>query len=455
MSDDQRVDPVYKCAFVAITAVGFLMRLACFTGLIGSDDLVYSRFAQEISNLTYVPESIHYALRYGLIIPVGLIYRIFGVHEWTTILAPLIASTACVPLIMLIGKRLAGMRGALIAGVLLASFPVALLYSTILVPEPVAGFYILVGLLLYLESDDSNPIFFGVGSGLILGISYVTKEPAAFVAMAVFFDAVIRRRWKAAVGVGIGAAAIVATELAYYLATTGDVLYRFHAMKIHEETPMVLIVNQNLRYRLLESYPRLMLLPNTSFGIHSIVALVALIGLYKWRPPRMQLLLLWAIIPLGYLNFGSSSLSHYTALPVGDRYLEFCYAPLFLITGYVLDHWIADHRKILVTVCAALAVISAAGIWCGYVERQQGWLTADVAVLRKIASEAAQKNLTHVKYIRDPDRRWEESMAILAPKLLPTEQIQDADFVIGPDEFGLPSAISATKKSAPQLSNPN
>lgn len=454
MSDDQLVDPVHKSAFVALTAVGFLMRLACFTGLIGSDDLVYSRFAQEISHLTYVPESIHYALRYGLIIPVGLIYRILGVHEWTTILAPLIASTACVPLMMILGKRLAGVRGALIAGTLLASFPVALLYSTILVPEPVAGFYILVGLLFYTEADARNPFLFGACSGLILGISYLTKEPAAFVAMAVFFDAVIRRKWKAAVGVGIGAAAIVATELAYYLATTGDVLYRFHAMKIHEETPMVLIVNQNLRYRLLESYPRLMLLPNTSFGIHSIVALVAMIGLYKWRPPKLQLLLLWAIIPLVYLNFGSSSLTHYTALPVGDRYLEFCYAPLFLITGYVLDHWIADRKK-LVAVCAGLAIISASGLWCGYVERQQGWLTADVAVLRKIAGEAARKHFTRVKYVRDPDRRWEESMAILAPELLPAEQAQDADFVIGPDEFGLPSVISTAKKIDPERPKPD
>src|SRR5579871_209772 len=72
---------------LAVLFVGaLLIRLICYTGLIGSDDLTYFRFGQGIATGTYRLEAIHNALRYGLLIPLAASYRIFGVHEWTTVL---------------------------------------------------------------------------------------------------------------------------------------------------------------------------------------------------------------------------------------------------------------------------------------------------------------------------------------------------------------------------------
>src|SRR5438445_9906224 len=60
----------YWPCFGAILLLSLLMRLACFTGLIGSDDLSYSYYAQQISTGHYVPEAniarIHFGLRYGV-----------------------------------------------------------------------------------------------------------------------------------------------------------------------------------------------------------------------------------------------------------------------------------------------------------------------------------------------------------------------------------------------------
>jgi 4-amino-4-deoxy-L-arabinose transferase-like glycosyltransferase len=444
MIDGIRTERVNWVLLASMGLVGFLLRLACTTGLIGSDDLVYSKYAQEIANFRYAPESIHYALRYGLTIPTASVYRLLGVHEWTTIVVPLLFSAASVPLLMILGARLVGTRSGLLAGALLASFSVSLFYATILVPEPVAGFYILLALLFYTETDLRRPLLFGFLAGLVLGGSYVTKESAAFVAVAVFLDAALRRKWLVALGLGAGAFVIVAAEHTYYLVATGDLLYRFHAMKIHEATPMVRVVNQNLKYRLLKSYPRLMLFPNMRFGLHSIFTLLATLGLLKWRPPRVQLLILWAVVPWLYLNFGSSSLIHYTALPVADRYLEFCYAPLFLLAGAVLDHLMTEHKWTNRPIVASLALVAAVGLWCGYTSRQQGWLTSDIAILRRIAADASQKHLARVQFVADPDKRWQQSMAILAPRMQVVSERSEAELVIGPDALGLPSAVSVS-----------
>ncbi|HEX3445662.1 MAG TPA: glycosyltransferase family 39 protein [Chthoniobacterales bacterium] len=452
-ADGLRPDRVHWILFLSISVFGFLARLACTTGLIGSDDLAYSRYAQLIAHHQYHPESIHYALRYGLTIPVAVLYGLLGVHEWTTFLLPLIASTASVPVLMIIGARLVGPRAGLLAGVLLASFPVSLFYATILVPEPVAGLYVLLALLLYTETERrAHPEAFALVAGLTLGISYVTKESAAFVVIAVVLDALLRKKWTVALGVSAGALAIVAAEYTYYLVATGDLLYRFHAMKMHEQSAMVLAVNQNLGYRLLKSYPRLMLLPNLSFGLHSTFTLVLLLGLFKWRPSRTPLLLLWAIVPLLYLNFGSSSLTHFTALPVADRYLEFCYPPLFLLAGAVMDRWTTQPVRPVRALCAALtctAVVAAVGFGCAYASHQKGWLTRDIAVLRKIAEAANQKHAVGLRFVADPDNRWKQSMAIIAPELHVLTEEREAGLVIGPDALGLPSAMTSAPVGIP------
>jgi 4-amino-4-deoxy-L-arabinose transferase-like glycosyltransferase len=447
-----RADPPTLTLFISICGAGFLMRLACTTGLIGSDDLAYAHFARLIANFQYAPESIHYALRYGLTIPQGIIYRLAGVHEWTTFVLPLFASTASIPLLMIVGARLAGPRAALLAGILLASFTVSLRYATILVPEPVAGFYILLAVLLYLESDNRRPLVLGACAGLILGLAYLTKESAAFVGLAVFLDAALRRKWAAACGMAAGALAIVAIEHAYYLAATGDLFYRMHAMKIHEQSAMVLGANRNLSYRLFKSYPRMMLFPSRDFGVHSIFAAFATLSLFLWRPARGQLLLLWTAVPLLYLNFGSSSLTHFTALPVADRYIEFIYAPLFVLVGAVLDHYIELRPWTARPVVACVATVVAAGLWCGYATRQTGWRIKDVAILRQIADDAGQKQIKKVHFVGDTDGRWEEEIGILAPRLQTAVESAEADLVIGPDAMGLPSSVSvsgAVQKSLP------
>src|SRR5437867_12806336 len=75
-----KTEGFYWRYFGFLVIAGFLMRLACFTGLIGSDDVVgYSHFAQLVAQLNYRPELHHGALRYSLIIHVRLLYRYVGV----------------------------------------------------------------------------------------------------------------------------------------------------------------------------------------------------------------------------------------------------------------------------------------------------------------------------------------------------------------------------------------
>jgi hypothetical protein len=432
-------------ALGALTTLALVLRLACWTGLIGSDDLGYSHFAQAMARGTYQLEPHHLAIRFGLLLPVAALYRVGGVSEWSTVSVPLLASVLSVPALALIGRKMFGWRVGLIAGLLYATFPVQLRYASILVPEPVAAFLVLVAVLCFVHADGRRPTLL-CAAGLALGIAYLTKEPALFVAPALMLDAVARRQWRGAVLIALGVTTIVTIECAFYLAH-GDLLFRPHAMAVHERSGMALAANETLAYRLFKSYPRMMLVPSVDFGLHSVACLAGAAAALVIGPVAgYRLALAWAVIPWLYLNFGTSSLTRYFALPVAPRYIEFVYPPLMLMTGVVLARAFAARARIGLPSGAALALVAAAGLASGLATQGQGYRASEMTVLREIARRTRQLPSAN---FRAEDPHWERAMRIFGASLL-SEPSQRADFVIVPDPVGLPAL---QKDSSPAPAN--
>jgi hypothetical protein len=430
-SIDRRTDWI---ALGILTILAGALRLACVTGLVGSDDLGYSGFAQAIANGIYRLQPHHFAIRFGLLLPVAVVYKLFGVSEWSTIALPLFASTLSVLLLAVIGQKLFGMRAGLMAGILYATFPVQLRYASILTPEPIAECFVLVAVLCYVCAEN-RPRFVYFTSGIAVGVAYLTKEPALFVAPALLLDAVMRRRWQSAALVAAGVTAIVSIEHAYYLAH-GDLLFRPHAMAIHEASEMALAANSSLSYRLFKVYPRMMLIPGVDFGLHSIACLtLAAVSLMRGPLTRYRLLLAWAIIPWAYLNFGSSSLTRYFALPVAPRYIEFTYPPLMLMTGVGLS--LAFYKRARTAPAAiALGLVAAIGLWSGLSTKGRGYRAAQMSVLREIARQTEPGARFRVD---QSQTQWREALKIFGKNV--SDHESEADWFVGPDPIGLPVVV--------------
>ncbi len=432
--------------FSLIVAAAFFLRLVCFTGLIGSDDLAYSRYAQLVAQFRYKPELSQFALRFGVIVPVGILYKLFGIAEWTTILAPLLASTASVGMVILAGRTLFGSQSALLAGVLLATFPADIRYATILVPEPIAGAFILAAVLAYLYWGTGYPVGAGLVCGLLIGIAYLTKEPSLFVAPALMIDALVRRQWRVLLGIAAGVLFVVGLEHTYYLIATSDLMFRPHAMAQHNSSSYMFNVNQHLRWRLFEAYPKIMLIPATAFGVHSLFAIVlAVIGIFLMKSEKWRLPILWAAVPWVYLNFGTSSLTHYWALPAGDRYLLSIYPPLFLLSAEVLVYLISarSHTSLL---RITFVVVVVSGIGCGFLSRGRGWRTGIVKELRVVAREAKSGKSRTVVIEGDPSRSWAPILNILDHDLRQSNGSEPPDLIVRPDASGQPIIVSASER---------
>jgi 4-amino-4-deoxy-L-arabinose transferase-like glycosyltransferase len=417
------------------------IRLVCFTGLIASDDLGYSGFAQQVANGTYHVYPHHYATRYGVLLPLAALYRLFGVHEWTTVALPLAASTLAVALAAILAMRLFGSTAAWIAAFLLATFPVDIRYASILVPEGMLQAVVLAGGLLFVLGERRGSQVLIFLAGVVWGCAYLVKEPGIFVPAAFMLFAMWRKQWKTAVALGLGVALVISSEAGWYLIESGDMLFRSHAMVAHNGTPQAMEANQNLRYRLLEMYPQMMLIPNRHFGLHAVAALaLAAWAVFRYRSAKLALLLLWAIVPFLYLNFGSSSFSAYWALPAAPRYIGFVYAPLFIIAGGVLAGWMTSPRREKRTAAGALlALISVVGVVSAVSTRRTGYGTESVQQLRSIAAQARAEGYRVCEFAGPGAANWRTAMRILEPQILGCQGNRTWRIVPGQD--GSPAAI--------------
>jgi 4-amino-4-deoxy-L-arabinose transferase-like glycosyltransferase len=368
--------------------------------------------------------------------PTGLIYALFGPSEFTTVVVSLLASSACVPMLVALGRRIVGSRAALIAGLLLLSFPVHVRYASVLVPEPVMDFWLLAAALAYVQARARFSAPLALATGAIFGMAYLTKEVALFIAAGFILHALAERRWALLGGMLAGLAAVGAVETAVYALFTGDPLWRSHVV---QRTQMAYFADSmetaSSTWRLFKEYPYEMLVPNIDMGLHSVSTLLcAALGLRAVDGPWRRLLMLWAIVPALYLNFGTASFTTYLPVAAGPRYIEVIYPPLFLLAGIALDRWVGSSPGRRVIGFASLACVATIGLACAYQLRSAGYHTVELGSLRSIARYETSSG-RQVTFVTGPRAlRWSYSLHLLAER--PTARA--ACVSVGPDAAGLP-----------------
>ena len=423
--------------------LAILVRLACYTGIVGSDDLAYSYYGQLLAEGTYRPDARHLALRTGLTVPLGIIYWIFGVSEWTTILVPLLLSASSVPLLVAVGHRLLPVRAALVAGFLLLTFPVHVRYATVLAPEPIMEFLVLLGVLGYLNDPKGERPTQGFLAGICFGAAYLVKEAGVFVGAALILHSLWLRRWKQAGAIAAGLALVGASEMIYYFVQTSDLLYRPHVIAHSQDRYIATHGGPGpIAYRIFKEYPREMMVPGPNFGIHSLAALIfGAVGLFLMPAPARAMMFLWAAVPMIYMNFGSSSLTHYVPVASAPRYIGLVYPPLFLFAGSVFHRWSSRGPWFRSMCWSIVFLVAAMGFACAFSTRGKGYRTDQIAALRAIGRIAEGNHLQIVRFEGDNAKIWRYSMDILSGKRLKIGDCTDRCLVIRPDAIGLPVTV--------------
>ncbi len=368
--------PARMALLLLIILFGAALRVYCFHGFVGLDDAEYARFAHQMARGSFTVGTYEgpavFPLRIGLIYPVSVLFRLFGVGEWSMLLYPLTLSVLSIALAYFAAAYFFGGKAGFAAAALWAVLPLDVENATKLVPDLPAAFYASAGLiiilyLMRLKTERKLPLFLGgAAAGLAFGLSWLCKETVAYVVPFVFVVFVISLRAdrKNAAPLWIGAAVasfcVLFGEMAFYHHRTGDWLFRFHEVERNylqwkngfftEGSDFGWSAGNGygkaLAKRLLLTGPATIFL-NVHFLFMPLFGLLAAFHALIWKEKSFLLPALWLGTLAAMFNFSSSSFSSYTPLTLFNRYLYPICLPAVVLTAGLVEALVAKSRGVI------------------------------------------------------------------------------------------------------------
>ena len=380
------VDP----GILLVLLLGLAVRLLFFQGFLGMgaahDDLFSSKAYDVVqswkSGAFWAPGDPKdpLALRMGIILPTALSYLVFGVNEASMALYPLACSLISLFLTIYLGTTLFDRHTGLLAGLLLAVFPLDVLYATVLWPDtPMCTFQLLALLLLLKGEREGNTGITSPGmlflAGFSVGLAYIAKVSGLLIILPMAAYLFNRRARVWAWGwVAVGLLMGFLVETVYLWVASGDLLARirwFNPMRDHGvpiETIPGATDSMQLAGRVLWSFPSMMLVPLNRkivyFGLFGWSLVAGAYYLFRHKDSKsFPVLAWWVLLYLGILFLPRGFSPIHFAHNVKPVYLLPIVYPAALITAraLVLSEDLGRYAK-----RAGLAVLCVAAI-CGLV----------------------------------------------------------------------------------------
>jgi hypothetical protein len=223
---------------VSIATVAVTVRLVFFTGLQGNDDYIYSRAAYLVAG-GEAPWVNCLTLRWGYILPVALLYAVFGVRVACLVAPNLAASLLLVGLAYRFGRDLYSVREGRVAALFVALLPLDVYYATESHADlPMTALVMLALYLLWAslrQQDAKAGRLRALWAGAAFGAAHLTKESALiFLVPAAAFLA-SRRNWPRLAVAAAGAGGVLVAEAVAYAVIAGDPFLRVRCARAAQE----------------------------------------------------------------------------------------------------------------------------------------------------------------------------------------------------------------------------
>jgi 4-amino-4-deoxy-L-arabinose transferase-like glycosyltransferase len=317
-----------------------------FGGVRGADAYAYAHHAYNMTAGQYqvAADAMSYGVRYTVLLPTALAYALFGVGDWQSALFPLLASLAAVWMVIRLGALWLDARAGLAAGLLYAVYPLDLPWATLLGPDsflPALSAGALLAFWLageHRRSPASRRALYLL-SGMCVGLAAQARETGLLLLPVLAVLAWSRpARGRIMLTIAVGVVAPLLVELAYYRAAVGNPIHR---LAILEKLNDLYVGGSAEGPTSLAYYPRAMLGLDLEglawYGLFPVTA-VAAAALAAWKRDlrRLTPILVWIVLPLLYLEFGSLSVSHYAPVSKHYSFLTIVSVPIVLLCAYGL-----------------------------------------------------------------------------------------------------------------------
>jgi 4-amino-4-deoxy-L-arabinose transferase-like glycosyltransferase len=319
-----------------------LARVIFFTGLVGSDDVIYTEMAVATLHGDWTTWDYVGALRYGVNLPVAGLMAVFGSSEFNANLWSLLCSLGEVATVFIVAHRIWGRAAAVLSALVLGLLPLHVASAgRLLADSPLTFFVTLCFAFFYFAERDQRRALF-LAAGLALGAVYWVKESVAALIVPTFLlyalvTRTFRRDWLWAVA---GAAFMLLANMGLMWLLSGDPWLIFHVAN----TTMGKYAD---RVEVRDSpmyYFRYMFLDSRHTWLMPFLAVAGACIWWRTKPKPdgdTGYVVLWALGLLSILSFTIVSLSPLHFIPKQTNYMLIFAAPLSLLAGY----WLASRLR--------------------------------------------------------------------------------------------------------------
>jgi hypothetical protein len=337
-----------KYLLTAIVAVALLLRLRFFVGLAAADDFAYCQHACNVIHGKYDISLIDfvYGLRWGILLPTGLAFVLFGISDFSAVLFPLLCSVGNLLLAYFLAKLVFESKTvALLSALLLSFFPLEILNSTMLLPEVMFTFFIGASILSFLKAETRNA---GWGlyflSGALAAAAYLVRANSLVILGLFFICYVLMTRkliWSYALGVA-GLLLIFVLEALFYHIQTGDAFFRYHV--IQSTYANLGDLRTDLSAYIWDLFPAVEGNFLTPFGFYPYFLVFSAILWIAKAPRRTFVPILLLGVSFAYLEFGIMSLNPAVLIHKHPRFLSVLFLPASMLIAYALKESIFDPQ---------------------------------------------------------------------------------------------------------------
>ena len=398
----------YRLALAALVVFWLVLRVAYFNGYYTEDAPGYVTDAIYIALGNYHARDYVTGLNVGTYLPVALPLALFGKSEAVLSLWPLLCSL--IGLLSLAGAAgmLFGRPFGLLAGLLYATYPGDVFFSTVVMPDAIQAGWLAFSVFMIVSA------FAGFASlkhwklaaaGVAMGVCHLVRANGPILLpVGVFATALFAWRWKRDGFQGVARATcsylggwllVQLAEGLAYLWAAGDFFHRFHVVNRHYGTLQSIGqwgLNTSPTTIPFSIFPPLLWLRTGIWGAlnqdqayHGFIFCLALAGaivgalaLASARVPRSRRLsagfaagAFWAAWPLIYHQFGSQSVTHFVPIHRLSRHLV-VYAPGAVFVAVAACAIVADSvarwrfpfaRRAVAASAAGLLIVHLAFNW--------------------------------------------------------------------------------------------
>lgn len=329
---------------------GLLLRLILFCGEGLGDDPNYYYAFKKIYDGNIVDSQYYYRFSYWII--QVIIWKAFGISEFTFILPVLLSSIGCIYVVYLIAKELFGLETGLIAATLMAVNPFEVLNATLISTDVNLSLYMLLSVYFFILAQKKYNRFYFYASALFVFLAFVNKLFGVYIIPVIGLLVLIKEGLKFKNYLKYFPFSLMLFLLFMMLFAICWLLVEdpFTYINIFDEDREPPHLGKFNQKRLL-IYPKQMFLKNEfgerlhGYHFYTVVLSIFLIRKRDWK--KVSHVLLWFLIMFLFINFFPHKIKDlipYT-IPRIFRYFVIVIPPSILFVSYFWNKFRLKYKK--------------------------------------------------------------------------------------------------------------